>query len=64
MSRTLLKVQLQNEENTNSLTFTCCEVALGHYWITQWFRFLAVGPDVGSSIPHCASLTKARLNDP
>ena len=33
-------------------------------WTAQWFRCLAAKPEVGSSIPHCASLTGVGLNDP
>ena len=28
-------------------------------WIAQWFRYLLVEPEVGGSLPHCASLTRS-----
>ena len=37
--------------------------AVFSYWVSQWFGFLVSKPEVGSSIPHCASLTGVGLDD-
>ena len=36
----------------------------GQCWIAEWLRSLTAEPEVGGSVPHCASLRGAGLNDP